>query len=133
MSSGMLTTAGEASSAEYNVEFRAYNDDAWYSVRVLLEGEVLRVKYQGFSDNHDNVFDVNMFKSVEELKELKERFRPLSDQLQDNECDKIVEGMKVCACHVFSPDDVRFYDAVVEAVSFPLTLIYFLSLFATEF
>ncbi|KAI4308555.1 hypothetical protein L6164_031614 [Bauhinia variegata] len=104
------------STVQYNVEFRSYNDDAWYSVAVVLESEVLRVKYQGFSDEHDNEFDVKGFSSLEQLSEFEGRFRHVSDQLQDNECDTIVEGMTVCASFVFEDNDVRFYDANVDGV-----------------
>ena len=44
------TTTSVVAAEEYTTEFRAYNDDAWYTVRVLLEGERLIVKYQNFSD-----------------------------------------------------------------------------------
>lgn len=103
--------------ADYSVEFKSYNDDAWYTVAVFLEGETLRIKYSGFSDEQDNLFEPTDFQTLKHLDEFKERFRPLSKQLQDNECRQLVQGVKVCACHSFSNDDVRFYDAVVDGVS----------------
>ncbi|KAJ7960233.1 SAWADEE domain containing protein [Quillaja saponaria] len=102
------------SSSEYNLEFRAVKDDAWYSVQVLLEGDRLRIKYQGFSDAHDNLFDTTSFGNLKELEEFQTRFRPASMQLQDDQCRKVVEGMTVCASFCFGPDELLFYDAVVD-------------------
>ncbi|KAJ7960234.1 SAWADEE domain containing protein [Quillaja saponaria] len=106
------------SSSEYNLEFRAVKDDAWYSVQVLLEGDRLRIKYQGFSDAHDNLFDTTSFGNLKELEEFQTRFRPASMQLQDDQCRKVVEGMTVCASFCFGPDELLFYDAVVDGVMY---------------
>lgn len=112
-----VVDAGDPSS-EYSVEFRNYDDDAWYSARVILErDEALRIKFLDFGDDHDGLFDAKCFKSLTELEEFNKRFRPVSRQVQDNECLSIVRGMTVCACHWYSNEDVRFYDAVVLAVS----------------
>ncbi|RDX61833.1 hypothetical protein CR513_59896, partial [Mucuna pruriens] len=100
----------------YTTEFRAYKDDAWYSVCVLLEGETLRVKYLNFSDENDDVFEASLFQNCNDLQNLKERFRPPSKQLQDAECRQLPPNAKVCACHPFSHDDVRFYDALIDGV-----------------
>ena len=51
------------------------------------------------------------------------RFRPVSDQLQDPECPNVVEGMLVCTAVSVRPDDCRFYDAVVNKVTFFTLLI----------
>ncbi|TKY47875.1 disease resistance protein RPM [Spatholobus suberectus] len=102
--------------ANYKTEFRAFKDDAWYSVCVLLEGETLTVKYLNFSDENDEAFEPSDFGDWKELEDFKERFRPLSKQLQDDECRQLAPGARVCACHAFSHDDVRFYDAVVDGV-----------------
>ncbi|KAK7316538.1 hypothetical protein RJT34_00085 [Clitoria ternatea] len=102
--------------APYTTEFRAYNDDAWYTVCVFREGESLRVKFYNFPDEHDCVFGPSQFRNLEHFQNFQGRFRPLSKQLQDNECRQLVHGALVCACHSFSHDDVRFYDALVDAV-----------------
>ncbi|KAK7304862.1 hypothetical protein VNO77_42754 [Canavalia gladiata] len=100
----------------YTTEFRTFNDDAWYSVCVLLEGEALRIKYFDFSDEDDNVFEPSDFRDSEQLEDFKRRFRPISKQLQDSECHLLAEGTTVCACHYFRDDDIRFYDAIVDGV-----------------
>ncbi|KAL2976408.1 hypothetical protein AAZX31_13G007000 [Glycine max] len=110
------TTTSVVAAEEYTTEFRAYNDDAWYTVRVLLVGERLIVKYQNFSDENDEAFEPSRFGDCEDLEDFKERFRPLSRQLQDAECRRFGPGARVCACHSFAPDDVRFYDAVIDGV-----------------
>ncbi|KAK4413596.1 hypothetical protein Salat_2772300 [Sesamum alatum] len=46
-----------------------------------------------------------------------ERFRPLSHQLQDHECGNLDIGTTVCAAHGSGVDDLRFFDAVIEAVN----------------
>ncbi|XP_038703995.1 uncharacterized protein LOC120000158 isoform X3 [Tripterygium wilfordii] len=101
---------------DYEVEFRSYTDNAWYSVRLVFEGEKLTVKYRNFSDDQDDVFEPGGFNSLEELEEFQGRFRPVSPQLQDSECHKVVKGMVVCAAYTFNPNDVRFYDAIVDEV-----------------
>ncbi|KAK6286827.1 hypothetical protein POUND7_013006 [Theobroma cacao] len=111
----------EVSSAEesYNTEFRSYPDDAWYSVRVSLEGErgdKLRVKYENFPEEHDNVFLAEGFKSEDELYDFIGRFRKVSAQLQDRDCYQIVRGMRVCASDSLGDDDNLFYDAIVDEV-----------------
>lgn len=106
-----------SAAAESELEFRAEGDDAWYSVLVGAQGERLTIKYVGFSDNLDEVFEASRFESFEELKEFEGRFRPVSVQLQDEECSKAVEGLPVCASHSFNGFDLRFYDAVMEHVS----------------
>ncbi|KAF8412631.1 hypothetical protein HHK36_000600 [Tetracentron sinense] len=94
------------------------SDDAWYSVQLLLDNDTLTVKYCNFSDVFNERFKVGDFKSLEEVEDFKERFRPTSVQLQDHECSKVIEGMTVCASHVFGENDIRFYDAVIETVQF---------------
>ncbi|KAK7393784.1 hypothetical protein VNO78_22348 [Psophocarpus tetragonolobus] len=100
----------------YMTEFRAYKDDAWYTVCVLVEGEMLIVKYANFSDENDDAFEASRFENWIELQDFKERFRPLSKQVQDNECTLAEVGTRVCACYSFAADDVRFYDALVDGV-----------------
>ncbi|WCJ37356.1 hypothetical protein M5689_018503 [Euphorbia peplus] len=114
-SSALKTTTG-APAANYDVEFRAIPDDAWYSVRAIFDGEKLTVKYDNFTEEEDSVFRADDFSSAEELEEFRTRFRPLSIQLQDNECKSVAEGMVVCASCCFTDADVRFFDAFVDAV-----------------
>ncbi|XP_062107119.1 uncharacterized protein LOC133818340 [Humulus lupulus] len=104
---------------EARLEFRSYPDDAWYSVRVLVEGDsgdVLRIKYCNFPDDNDNVFRAGEFRDIKHLSDFASRFRPVSSQLQDSECSQVVQGLLVCASHHFRTDDIRFYDAIVEGV-----------------
>jgi len=103
--------------ATYATEFRAYKDDAWYTVCVLLNGDTLTVKYANFSSQYDDAFQPSDFGDWRELELFKRRFRPLSKQLQDDECRLLSPGVRVCACHSFAHDDVRFYDALVDGVS----------------
>ncbi|KAJ6404008.1 hypothetical protein OIU84_012243 [Salix udensis] len=102
--------------SDYDVEFRSLADDAWYSVCTVLDGEKLTLKYQNFSDDDDSIFEVKNLKTLDELEKLKDRFRPISPQLQDNECHKVVGGVVVCVSHSFDGSDNRFYDATVDDV-----------------
>ncbi|CAL5203541.1 unnamed protein product [Lathyrus oleraceus] len=105
------------SKMRYSTEFRNQEDDAWYTVMVTLEEkETLRITYEKFTDEVDQLFIPSFFDSLEDLQEFEKRFRPLSIQVQDHECRKLVPGVKVCASQHFIPDDLRFYDAIVEAV-----------------
>ncbi|KAK9285816.1 hypothetical protein L1049_025017 [Liquidambar formosana] len=103
--------------ADACIEFRA-SDDAWYSVWIVLSCDTLTVKYCNFSEGYDERFRAGDFKTVKEVDNFGERFRPISAQLQDCECRKVIEGKMVCASHVFSEEDVRFYDAFVEEVEY---------------
>ncbi|KAJ8748188.1 hypothetical protein K2173_000596 [Erythroxylum novogranatense] len=108
--------ADPLSPSVFNVELRWHEDDAWYSVRTLLDGDELTVKFQNFSELEDVVLYANRFSSLEKLQQLKNRFRPISAQLQDNQCSKVLPGSFVCASHSFNDLDIRFYDAVVDDV-----------------
>ncbi|CAA2984634.1 uncharacterized protein LOC111412052 [Olea europaea subsp. europaea] len=105
-------------SAGYDLEYRHADDDAWYTVKLVVAegGEGLTVKYQGFLDSSDTIFRADQFETAEDVDEAMNRFRPLSRQVQDEECDKVTEGMVVCASYSFDENDLRYYDAVVEAV-----------------
>lgn len=94
------------------------SDEAWYNVRLVLQGETLILNYCNFSDDHDEHYNPHNFKDLKEVDCFVARFRPTSVQLQDNECKRVIEGKTVCASYVFGEDDVRFYDAVVEEVNF---------------
>lgn len=101
-----------------NVDYRSPADDAWYAVRLAVEGgTALRVMHCNFSPEHDELYPAEGFSGPGEVEALRERFRASSVQLQDRACRSVVEGMKVCASHVFGDDDLRFYDAVVDSVS----------------
>ncbi|CAN6574078.1 unnamed protein product [Malus baccata var. baccata] len=99
------------------VEFRSGLDDAWYDVLITNDGcDRLRVKFVGFADDHDEVYEVNELSSFNDIDEFSRRFRPLSVQVQDTECSQVVKGMLVCASHSIRHGDRRFYDAVVKKV-----------------
>ncbi|KAE8676310.1 Aldolase-type TIM barrel family protein [Hibiscus syriacus] len=104
---------------DYDMEFRSYPDDAWYSVRLLLEGdrsEKLRIKYDNFPDDIDDVFPDGNFKSEDEIHDFVGRIRKVSAQLQDHDCLKVVKGMRVCASDTFADGEVLFYDAIVDDI-----------------
>lgn len=106
-----------SSEVHFDMEFRSpTNTDSWYTVKLLLVGDTLRVNFAGFSDSDAAVFDAANFKSEAELDEFQGRFRILSVQLQDNECSKVEEGTLVCVSHTFGVNDLRFYDGVIEEV-----------------
>ncbi|KAL6999865.1 hypothetical protein U1Q18_001021 [Sarracenia purpurea var. burkii] len=102
----------------YDLEFRSTADDAWYTAQVALDNDILVVKFLNFSESADERFRAGDFETSEAIDEFVERFRPLSQQLQDSQCSKVIEGMTVCASFSFRDDDIRFYDAVVEAVHY---------------
>ncbi|XP_047252389.1 uncharacterized protein LOC107842066 isoform X1 [Capsicum annuum] len=111
----MKKSAGKPS--KYDLEYRNRGDDAWYGVLVILTGETMTVKFEGYPDTFDVKFDAKEFKSKEEIDDFLGRFRNISPQMQDSECGSIKEGMFVCAaCSAFGGDDMLFYDAVVEAI-----------------
>ncbi|MBA0757472.1 hypothetical protein Gotri_020570 [Gossypium trilobum] len=110
----------------YNGEFRSYPDDAWYNVRVLFagnSGDKMRVKYDNFSDDYDNIFIADSFKSAYEVYDFIGRFRKASAQLQDPDCSMVVKGMRVCSSDSFGNDDVRFYDAIIDEICRNFTFI----------
>ncbi|XP_062012109.1 uncharacterized protein LOC133728695 [Rosa rugosa] len=101
------------------MEFRSGVDDAWYAVKILMEGnsaERLRVKFCDFEDEYDEVYEAKDLTSANHVTNFRSRFRPVSVQVQDSECPNVVEGMLVCAAVSVTPDDCRFYDAVVNQV-----------------
>ncbi|GAB4859317.1 hypothetical protein Ancab_010779 [Ancistrocladus abbreviatus] len=115
MSAGSSKT-GEAETGTLGpeLEFRA-EDQAWDTVRLVLQNEVLIVKYCEFPDVYDERFWAGEFSTLQKIHSFRDRFRPLSCQVQDTECSKVKEGMVVCACSV-NGGDRRFYDAIVDAV-----------------
>lgn len=113
------TPAAAEEEEHYDMEYRSKDDDAWYSVRLVLsEGEdTLTVKFQGFSELSELSYKADEFENAAAVDEFVKRFRPVSEQLQDRDCSKVFKGMKVCAALSSSHDDLRFYDAVVDDVS----------------
>lgn len=98
------------------LEYRARDDDAWYSVHVAVKGGTLTIQFQGLQETDELV--ASNFESEEDIDGVVRRFRQVSPQLQDNECGRVTEGSIVCAaCHDSYRDDMRYYDALVEAVS----------------
>ncbi|RVX08149.1 hypothetical protein CK203_017754 [Vitis vinifera] len=104
-----------ASTQQFALEFRG-EDDAWYAIRLVLRGETLTVEYEDFSSDYSDVFKAGEFTTLADVESFGRRFRPVSLQLQDSQCGKVIQCMTVCASHAFNDDDVRFYDAVVEEV-----------------
>ncbi|XP_019194070.1 PREDICTED: uncharacterized protein LOC109188036 isoform X10 [Ipomoea nil] len=97
------------------LEYRARDDDAWYSVHVAVKGDTLTIQFQGLQET--DKFVASNFESEEDIDGVVQRFREVSPQLQDNECGRVTEGSLVCAaCHDSYRDDMRYYDALVEAV-----------------
>lgn len=116
---GIVKTEPTDAASLYDLEYRANEDDAWYSVCAALDAaaETLTVKYHCSPEAYEVVFSAGNFRTEEQVAELVGRFRPVSKQLQDDQCLKILIGTTVCAAHGTNDDDLRFYDAVVEAVS----------------
>jgi len=97
-----------------NLEFRS-GDDAWYDVSVkLIRASYLKVHYQEFPEDEDEVLRLKDIKTAEEVRS---RFRFLSKQLQDQHCSQVKEGMVICAsCSKNEGKDIGFFDATVEQV-----------------
>ncbi|KAJ4827258.1 hypothetical protein Tsubulata_028890 [Turnera subulata] len=100
----------------YDVEFRNPEDDAWYSVRTVLDGDKLFVKYQSFTDEDDYVVSPAKFRTREELLTFHHRFRRVSSQVQDSECSSLAPNALLCVSHSFAPSANQFYDALLDEV-----------------
>jgi hypothetical protein len=75
----------------FTTMFRNYEDDAWYIVMVTIEvGTTLRARLKKITDGVDQLFEPSFFGSLEDLHNFEKRFIPLSVQVQDNECGKLV-------------------------------------------
>jgi hypothetical protein len=83
----------------------------------LEDVTTLRPRLKKITDDVDQLFQPSFFGSLEDLHEFEKRFRPLTVQVQDHECGKPVSDVKGCASRHFGPDDLRFYDVVVDSVS----------------
>ncbi|KAK9075524.1 hypothetical protein SSX86_003848 [Deinandra increscens subsp. villosa] len=103
---------------DFNLEYRS-RDDAWYTCGVVLEdGKQLRVKFQDFIESHfDEVFSIADLSTHHEIEQLIRKFRPVSVPLEDNECSKVIEGMKVCAIYRRG-EEVLYFDAIVDDVHY---------------
>ncbi|XP_059661272.1 uncharacterized protein LOC132307502 [Cornus florida] len=102
----------------HDLEYRSTADDAWYCVQVVLESESFMVNFVDFVEAMNERFNAGDFQTLQAVDDFVRRFRPVSAQVQDSQCSKIVEGLTVCSSFRFKCDDVRFYDAVVEAVHY---------------
>ncbi|KAL0919328.1 hypothetical protein M5K25_011416 [Dendrobium thyrsiflorum] len=113
-----MSAKRQADAAEVSpvMDFRA-QDDAWYSVRLRLEGDKLLVMYCDFPQESDEKYFVEGFANIESVEEFRKRFRPSSSQLQDKNCDTVVKGMMVCAANQLPMNDLKFFDAIVESVN----------------
>ncbi|KAL8495014.1 hypothetical protein ACS0TY_019245 [Phlomoides rotata] len=104
--------------SRYDLEYRAYEDDAWYDIYVVLDATVekLMVKYWSSSEEYEIVFTVAEFATEAQVDDLARRFRPVSVKLENNEGGMLSIGTAVCAAHAIGDDLYRFYDAVIEVV-----------------
>ncbi|KAI3839381.1 hypothetical protein MKX03_032663 [Papaver bracteatum] len=101
------------------LDFRSIHDDAWYTVdRLVLskQSTVLTVKFSGFDEEDDEKFNIKDFKSVNELDQFLNRFRPACVQVQDGECYDLRRGSGVCAVLEESENDHKFYNGVIESI-----------------
>ncbi|KAG1327421.1 hypothetical protein COCNU_01G013550 [Cocos nucifera] len=113
---GKATLVTASSSRSNVLDFRAPSDDGWYGVQVAMDSEEkLRVIYMGFSNEYDELYAIDSFKDEQEINEFASRFRPISLQLQDSDCNEVIEGMHVCASLQPSDEELRFYDASVDS------------------
>lgn len=128
----MLAANPSSSSSDLNQALELdflYEDEAWYSVRLLYQEEKekkLIMKYSDFSDVYDQVFSARDFKDRKKLDDFVKRFRPTTVQVQDYECNRVVEGMTVSACLQLDEEEVKFFDAVVDKVCVFLLHVLFL-------
>ncbi|XP_026436319.1 uncharacterized protein LOC113334188 [Papaver somniferum] len=101
------------------LDFRSIYDDAWYTVdRLVLskQNTVLTVKFFEFDEDDDEMFNVKDYKTVNELDQFLNRFRPACLQVQDGECYDMRRGSDVCALLEQGEDDQKFYNGVIESI-----------------
>lgn len=95
------------------LEFKSA-DGAWYDVAIELTGPHLKVHYEEFDEDDDeNLRWEKEFKTVDDVRS---RLRFSSKQLQDQHCERLKEGMNICASFSTDGEDNKFFDAVVEQV-----------------
>ncbi|KAI3695356.1 hypothetical protein L1987_78352 [Smallanthus sonchifolius] len=102
---------------DYNLEYRSKKDETWYTCGVVLEdGKQLCVMFKDFIQSYfDEVYSIADFWTHHEIEQFLKRFRPVSGMIEDNECSRVIEGMKVCAMYK-GADEVLYFDAIVDAV-----------------
>nr|POF19638.1 hypothetical protein CFP56_39086 [Quercus suber] len=76
------------------MEFQAFQDNAWYEVELVSNGDILTIKYKNFADEWDEIYHVGRFNTVKEIEDFGARFRRSSVQLQDGECRKVVQKIQ---------------------------------------
>uniref|UniRef100_M1BGX0 SAWADEE domain-containing protein n=1 Tax=Solanum tuberosum TaxID=4113 RepID=M1BGX0_SOLTU len=108
----------DGNSAKYDLEYWYKGDDSWYGVLVMVDGEMMTVKFEGYSKKFDvKLLAVTSNRRRKSMNSSGGLGMSVSPQLQDNECGSVKEGVIVCAaCNAFGKDDMLFYDAVVEAI-----------------
>ncbi|XP_058211560.1 uncharacterized protein LOC131323733 [Rhododendron vialii] len=103
----LANTTSSADDPPSDLEFRSSLDDAWYTARVVLEESTntLVVEFDNFYNWNDKRFSATGFPSAKAVDEFLGRVRPLSQQLQDDQCSRVFEGMTVCALFKFENDE----------------------------
>lgn len=114
-----MTHARHPSSVASGLEFRPGNgDDSWYFVSLWLQYGKLIVRHEGCSDKRGKELEVA---DVKNGKELYDKFRPPSRRLEDENCQEVNPGCKVCvSCYPDeqeSPESIRYFDAEIEKIS----------------
>ncbi|KAI3841643.1 hypothetical protein MKX03_027504 [Papaver bracteatum] len=103
-----------------NLDFRSTKDEAWYTVgkvSISKTKNILTVRFAGFDKEDDEKFSVKDFKTVKELDDFLNRFRPACVQLQDKDCAALSRGFEVCALLDLGEEDKKFYDGKIESIS----------------
>ncbi|CAK7323989.1 unnamed protein product [Dovyalis caffra] len=75
---------------------------------------VMGMNYASFSEVYMETAHVDKFKTMEEVKDFKERFRASSVQLQDNECSKIVQVFLKFVLHHLVSKLIHSYATFLE-------------------
>ncbi|XP_076909049.1 uncharacterized protein LOC143566175 [Bidens hawaiensis] len=105
-------------SVNYNLQFRSTKDDAWYKCGVSSDLKIhLRVKFKNLvQTSNDEVFSISDFSTNDQIEIFRRRFRPESEPVGVNECRKVAEGAMVCAVGCLDDKQLRYFDAIVDAV-----------------
>ncbi|BBN01318.1 hypothetical protein MPTK1_2g06440 [Marchantia polymorpha subsp. ruderalis] len=96
------------------LEIRSRIDGAWYDGDLILEGNLVRVHFSGYSRDDDEVWRIC---AVQDKRSIigTEKVRLRSRQFQDQECSSIKEGTEICA--ILRTDEfIKYYDAVLIKV-----------------
>ncbi|KAI5018107.1 hypothetical protein ZWY2020_042995 [Hordeum vulgare] len=99
------------------MEYRA-KDGAWYSARVALQDESLRVMFEEFLEEFDEWHEPNAadLASPRGVAALRARFRPASPPLEDARCGDLRRGQHLCVFRAISDGERMYYDAVLDSV-----------------